>query len=334
MPEKETYIVLHGARKNVGDFLIKERSLQLIGSIRPDRTLVEFPHWQSLDNDLDLVNKSKAIIIMGSPGIQQNAYPGVYALTKNLNDIKVPIVLLGVGAYMFPYNERNLTSFRFSKDSIKFFKKCDLISVRDDFTKRLLNINGFDNVEMLGCPAWYYKDYLFKPVSLPKEIRKIVFSVPQKKYYYTQFLTILDTVKCHFNNAQLKVVFNRGFVKDRLTTEDPDALYNCKLEIEKRGIEIDDFAYSVDKFKTIEDFDIHIGYRLHNQIFFCSIRKPTYVVAEDCRSWSNYQTLSLPGFPGIIEQPFATILPYMKNGFVKNAVFKILPVVKPEIKLP
>jgi len=175
MPEKETYIVLHGARKNVGDFLIKERSLQLIGSIRPDRTLVEFPHWQSLDNDLDLVNKSKAIIIMGSPGIQQNAYPGVYALTKNLNDIKVPIVLLGVGAYMFPYNERNLTSFRFSKDSIKFFKKCDLISVRDDFTKRLLNINGFDNVEMLGCPAWYYKDYLFKPVSLPKEIRKIVF---------------------------------------------------------------------------------------------------------------------------------------------------------------
>ncbi|MCX6256875.1 MAG: polysaccharide pyruvyl transferase family protein [Bacteroidia bacterium] len=333
MPGKDYYVVLHGARKNVGDFLIRQRSVELFNNIRPDRELVQFPHWEPLDDKLDIVNNSKALVIMGSPGVQEHAYPGVYPVTKNLDDIKVPIVLLGVGAYLFPFNERNMTSFRFSKKSIGFFKKCDLISVRDAFTKRLLNINGFEHVEMLGCPAWYYYDYLNKPVSLPKEIKKIVFSVPQKKYFYKQFLSILDAVKEHFPNAQLKVIFNRGFVKDKLTTEDSAALYNCKLEIEKRGIEIDDFAYSVEKFITIEDFDIHIGYRLHTQIFFCSIRKPTYVVAEDCRSWSNYHTLSLPGFSGIIDQAFSTILPYMKNGFFKNAVFKTLPVVKPDMKL-
>jgi len=139
MTDKETFIVLHGARKNVGDFLIKERSIQLISSIRPDRSLIEFPHWQSLDNELGTINKSKALIIMGSPGIQQNAYPEVFKLTSNLDDIKVPIVLLGVGAYMLPFNERSITTFKFSSKTIQFFRKCTFFSVRDLFTKRLLN---------------------------------------------------------------------------------------------------------------------------------------------------------------------------------------------------
>lgn len=333
MQPGDYYVVLHGARKNAGDFLIRERAVNLLTRFRSDRELIQYPHWESLDDKLDIVNSSKAVIIMGGPGIQVNSYPGVFPLSKNLKNIKVPIILLGVGAYMFPFNERNIHSFKFTDSTIRFLKQCHMVSVRDYFTQRLLNINGVRNVRMVGCPAWFYLDFIGKPAILPTEIKKIVFSVPQRKFFYKQFLNIVDNVILHYPNAYIKVVFNRGINKDKLTTEDADALLNCKDEILSRGLDIDDFAYQVEKFKTIEDFDIHIGYRLHTHIYFCSMRKPSYVIAEDSRSWSNYQTLSIPGFQGFTDQVFSNILPYLKNSMVKTFLFKILPVIKPDIHL-
>jgi len=111
---EDYYVVLHGARKNVGDFLIRERAKQLLRHVRHDRELVEVPHWEPFDNNLDLVNQAKALIIMGSPCVQEEAYPGVFPLHLDLDSIQVPIALMGVGSYLFPFNDRMVRTFTFS----------------------------------------------------------------------------------------------------------------------------------------------------------------------------------------------------------------------------
>ena len=143
---KEYYIVLHGAKKNVGDFLIRDRAKKLLSFIREDRNLIEYPSWKSLDNNLEEVNNSKAIIIMGGPGISSNVYPNVFPLATNLDDIKVPIILLGTGSYVYPLSY--IYKYKLSDDSKKFINKCKFVSVRDNTTKNILLSNGIKNVVM------------------------------------------------------------------------------------------------------------------------------------------------------------------------------------------
>jgi hypothetical protein len=77
---KPYYVVLHGAKKNVGDFLIRDRAKRLLAHFRPDRELVELPRWQSLEGHRDRLSGARAIVGMGGPAIVENLYPGVYRL--------------------------------------------------------------------------------------------------------------------------------------------------------------------------------------------------------------------------------------------------------------
>ena len=114
---KDYYVVLHHAKKNVGDFLIKDRALGLLRHLRADRDLVELPSWESLEPHIDLVNNSKALILMGGPGVGEVMYPKIYPLVRDLNTITAPIVLMGSGSYMRVFSSFASKSFKFSKDS-------------------------------------------------------------------------------------------------------------------------------------------------------------------------------------------------------------------------
>ena len=97
MIDRKYFVTLTGAKKNIGDFLITDRCEKLLAKIKPEYELIKFLHWESLDDKLEIINGSCGIIIFGGPGYQQSMYPDVYKLTKNLDDIKVPIIPLGLG---------------------------------------------------------------------------------------------------------------------------------------------------------------------------------------------------------------------------------------------
>ena len=46
----------------------------------------------------ELINNSKAILLAGGLSLQTNMYPEIYKLSKNINEIKVPIITLGIGS--------------------------------------------------------------------------------------------------------------------------------------------------------------------------------------------------------------------------------------------
>jgi len=148
------YIVLSGAKKNVGDYLITERCKKLLKRYRPEHELIQLPRWRSLEKRIDEVNKSSAIIIMGGPGFQKGFYPNVYKLMPNINDIKVPIIPMGLGWKGFPGDYKTLKNYKFTKSSLKVLKtineRTKYISCRDYLTKRALERNGLRNILMTG----------------------------------------------------------------------------------------------------------------------------------------------------------------------------------------
>ena len=96
------YICLTGAKKNIGDFFITDRAIKLLKYFKPDEEFKILPHWETLEDNLDLVNGSKGIIILGGPGYQPQMYPKIYKLTNPLEKIQVPIIPLGLGWKGFP----------------------------------------------------------------------------------------------------------------------------------------------------------------------------------------------------------------------------------------
>lgn len=324
---KEYYIVLHGAKKNVGDFLIRDRAKKLLSFIREDRNLIEYPSWKSLDNNLEEVNNSKAIIIMGGPGISSNVYPNVFPLATNLDDIKVPIILLGTGSYVYPLSY--IYKYKLSDDSKKFINKCKFVSVRDNTTKNILLSNGIKNVVMTGCPAWYDINELDKDLNIPRSLNNIVLSTPQKKVFFPQFIELVKKIKNNFPNSNLIITFNRGYKEDKYTNSRESRYMTYYFDIlNKMDLKIVDLSSDLDKFLSHLEYDIHIGYRLHTHINFISNKKPSYLLSEDSRSYGHCKTLSLPIFRASKDSLIESLLPQLDEGLLKRVIMYFLPFVK------
>ena len=177
MSDTVTYTLLMRAKKNIGDFLIFDKAHKLLSFYKKSEEHVVHNAWEPLDDYIDDINDTKAVIICGGPGIKKNFYPGIYPLTKNIDEIKVPIILFGTGWSGLPGTDNDIKNYRFSNSSLNTLKKIsssfNFISCRDNNTVKILSNNGFANAIMTGGPAWYDLRHISKPFIIPKTIEKI-----------------------------------------------------------------------------------------------------------------------------------------------------------------
>lgn len=156
----------------MGDFLITNRAIALLEHIAPEYDFIIRPHWKEFNN-IEFVNNSEGIIILGGPGFQMNMYPVVYKLVNNLNNIKVPIYTLGSGWYGRPGDETTEKLYHFSNSSRELINRIEHtyagISCRDYQTERVLKNNGYSNITMTGCPVWYDLKSIGKQFVPPKK---------------------------------------------------------------------------------------------------------------------------------------------------------------------
>jgi len=89
-------VLLTGAKKNVGDFLIADRAKKLFSQF-VDKDIVELDRTLSLDGELEIINNSRGLVLCGGPAYAERMFPGIYPLVSNLDDIKVPIIPFGLG---------------------------------------------------------------------------------------------------------------------------------------------------------------------------------------------------------------------------------------------
>jgi len=288
-------VILTGAIKNVGDYLIGSRARKLLRKF-VDEEIVELNRFNNLDEHLDVINSARAVFLCGGPAYAKNVYPGIYPLVSNLDDIKVPIIPFGLGWSGKPFGKPE--KFCFSQSGQQFLDKIhsniDTSSCRDEITESILNRLGYTNVTMTGCPVWYDLDSIGLPLS-KNPIKKIVFTTPAKPSLIRQNHRLMKALKKQFPDAELICSFHRGIKPDRYTSYKKGAFYTgMAVSAKSLGFRVVDVSYGVDQIDFYKECDLHVGYRVHAHLDFLSRRKPTVLINEDGRGQGMAKTLGLP----------------------------------------
>lgn len=292
------YVILTGSKNNAGDYLIKYRAKQLFEKERPDRQIIDMNGWEFLDKEkLEIVNNAEALILMGGPALQYDMWPGVYRLTDDLNDIKVPIIMMGLGWFSQQGSWEHTYNYKLSEKTHKLIERIQnsgyLSSVRDYHTLNTLWSHGVDNVLMTGCPAYYDHNFLWKEVSKPL-IEKVGFSLGVSFVHSPSMERLMkDNImrtKQYFKDAEFTVVFHHSLDPSvYLNTHSSnkkhlDRHQEFKNWLIKENILYKDISGSAENLINFySQIDLHIGYRVHAHIFMNSIARCSILLTEDGR---------------------------------------------------
>ncbi|WP_168405690.1 polysaccharide pyruvyl transferase family protein [Acinetobacter indicus] len=293
------YVILTGSKNNAGDYLIKYRAKQLFEKERPDRQIIDMNGWEFLDEEkLEIVNNAKALILMGGPALQYDMWPGVYRLTDNLDDIKVPIIMMGIGWYSLQGDWKDTYKYKLSEKTLYLLSRIKsdnyLSSVRDYHTLNALWFNGFNNFIMTGCPAYYDYNFFGKEILKP-EIRKVGFSLGVSFVNSTSMENLMKEnirkSKEYFKDSEFVVVFHHSLNSNiYLNAHNSNKQHlNRHLELvrwlKQENISYKDISGSAENLINFySQMDLHIGYRVHAHIFMNSIAKFSILIAEDGRA--------------------------------------------------
>jgi len=302
------YVTLTGSKNNAGDFLIKHRAFSLFDKLRSDRDIVDFNGWEELDSKkLDIVNKSKALILLGGPALQQKMVPNIYKLPPNLDDITVPIIIMGVGWYS-PFGQWSDThNYPITKRTKALLERVSnsgyMSSVRDYHTLNMLLSIGFDNYIMTGCPALYDLEHVKTNRILSKNLKKVAFSLgvslkESSRMFKQMQIAILETKRL-FDDSKVdyEVVFHHGLGTSYMGAHGGNKLlHNVQVKfvswLESHDINYVDISGSAENLiNYYKECDLHIGYRVHAHIFMSSISKPSVLLNEDGRGKALYGVL-------------------------------------------
>jgi len=327
--KKPYYVLLTGSKNNAGDYLIKYRAKKLLDNLRPDRSYVDLDAWKKLNkDDLDLINSSLGVICLGGPALQAKMYPSIYALTDNLDDIKVPIMSLGIGWKSANGDWKDSRRYDLSPDTIKLLSKIDssghLSSVRDYHTLNVLQHHGFNSFKMTGCPAYYEIDNIndinAENIEL-SPIKKLAFSLGvsflRSKSIKIQMQDFILKLRDKYNDCNFEVVFHHSLSNEFLNTHNATKEHlNGHKEfvkwLDEKGIKWVDISGSADNLiNYYSSVDLHIGYRVHAHIFMTSIGRKSILLSEDGRGKGVHSAVAGLVFDG-------------HNGFRDDLLSKIL----------
>lgn len=327
---KNQFTILTGSKSNAGDFLIKYRAKQLFKKLRPDREIIDFNAWEEFDEEkLKVVNESKALILLGGPSLQKNMRPNIYKMRKNLDDIKVSIVSMGIGWKSISGNWSDTYNYSLTQDSMELLERINnsgyQSSVRDYHTLNTIRFKGFENFLMTGCPAYYDLDFLGKEFS-NQTIKKVAFSLgvsfiespSMKKLMKDNILQCKD----YFSHQEFEVVFHHSLNRETFLSTHNATSEHVKRHnefanwLESQNIRYTDISGSAENLMNYySTVDLHIGYRVHAHIFMNSISKFSILISEDGRAKATKDVIG-----GIVLDGFREF----KSGFIPKVFNKLL----------
>lgn len=300
------YIILTGSKNNAGDYLIKYRAKQLFKKERPDREIIDINGWEKLNNEtLCQVNSSKALILMGGPALQKNMWPKVYGLRDNLDEVRVPIIMMGIGWYSSQGEWENTYNYPIdmkSKELLDRVKNSGFkSSVRDYHTLNSLWFHGLDNILMTGCPAYYDYNFLEKKINYP-DIKKVAFSLGVSFISSDKMEKLMkdNILKCrdYFGKHDFKVVFHHSLKSEvYLNSHNANIKYLERHKefanwLKSKNIDYVDISGSAENLINFySQVDLHIGYRVHAHIFMNSISRFSILLSEDGRAKATQRVI-------------------------------------------
>ena len=327
---KNQYVILTGSKNNAGDFLIKKRAMQLFDRVRPDREIIDFNGWESLDEaKLSIINASRALILMGGPSIVKSMVPIVYNLENFLDRINVPVILMGVGWKSKRGNWEDTYCYELNEATVRLLNKTNssgyYSSVRDYHTLNVLRDHGISNVLMTGCPAYYSLDKIGSDFSVV-ETGRVAFSLGVSFMESSSMCDLMkeNILECKkmFKN-EFEVVFHHSLKRQEYMNRSyklsEHAYKHNKFAdwLDSNGIGYVDISGSAEKLMDYyKQIDIHIGYRVHAHIFMNSISKMSILISEDGRAKGVKSAIN-----GIVLDGFI----HLRGSILHKALSKLLP---------
>lgn len=293
--------LLHGAVVNAGDFLIWERSEKLLRYYYPDSEINSYYRNQPIDDVIDEINEHDIMILAGGPGYNAVFYPDLMPLVPDLNDIKIPIMFLGMGWYGINNDSYTLYNYIFNDEFKELLTRADrdthILGCRDFYSTRVLNNNGYRNALMTGCPAWYDLEKInqltYNGNGL-NNVKKICISNCQGRDYLKAILKIIAFLREYFGKeVEINYVVHRGI--------DEEVMDIIGGFLEKQNVNTCDISGSADGFKIYDDCDLHIGFRVHSHIYNLSKRNLSILIEEDSRGMGVNEALGLPRIAPFIQ---------------------------------
>jgi hypothetical protein len=293
-------VLLSGAKKNIGDFIITDRARTLLEHVTGDEILW-MPNWEPLDGREEEIASARAVVVAGGPGYRPPMYGRVYPLFSDpavLPRLGVPVCFLGLGWKGEPGDDFNLAHYRFTPRTMGLLHALGeqaSYSARDLPSLEVLARNGIDGV-MTGCPVWYHLDSLGKPLTVPSQIRRLVFTPPEQRVFHEQSREVLRGLRAAIPDAEIIVAFHRGLEADEFTRPAvAEVLKGYAAFARGLGCRVEDVSRDLTRIAFYDDCDLHVGYRLHGHLHFLSKRRPSVLLEEDGRGRGATETLGAPG---------------------------------------
>ncbi len=129
--------LLSGAYKNSGDFLIVKRCKELLKYVYPGSEIIEYERKKPLEERIEEIKSSDVLVMAGGPAYVENMYPGIMPLTRNLDDIQVPVFAMAMGWKGLDSFPGTVYNYSLSAETIQLLK-------------RILLGGGYK----LGCREW------------------------------------------------------------------------------------------------------------------------------------------------------------------------------------
>jgi Polysaccharide pyruvyl transferase len=286
-------VALHGAMKNVGDFLIRERALALIRHVRPEHEIVLHPRWEALDDAL--LAGAEAVVLCGGPGLREDFYPETFRMVPDLRALRIPVLPLALGWSGQPADHPERFAFDDgSREALSaILQTVGWGSVRDDVSLGIVERSGVGAFRRTGCAAWYDLPSLGTPVRLPAKVGTLVFTPPAaSRRLFAESLRLMRLLRSRYKDADRFCVFHRGLRADRFTSKkESAAVLSLAAAATALGFKVVDAAFDLERIAFYRDADLHVGYRVHAHLAFVSYRRPTLLVAEDGRGLGQAETL-------------------------------------------
>lgn len=344
------YTLLETRTGNVGDDYIFSACKNLLERYKGKYDYKVYHIKDQLEKNIDEINDSDAIILCGGPvyGSWKHTpfYPNYVKLTKNLGDIKIPIIPFGVGA--FPsfddlrgnkyFTNESIIALRFIHRNIKYS------SVRDNITKKLVNDIDIPNVITTGCPTLFMSQKSKNDFKDRNNIENIAVSIAHGHFHDERFFIpsshrLLDAVvkrakdyklirplrfihkNINFYHNKNPIIRKNHSLLEAVAKRFEDCNLYCTLHgtgkglgydrirkkvVEELGYEIIELNNLKKMDRTYNKIDLHIGFRVHAHIWFLSRHKPSFLIHEDGRGNGFSDTFQLKNDIDWLSSNFAT----------------------------
>lgn len=285
-----TVYVTHGAKKNVGDYLIHDRGLRLLAHVNPDLPVRSVARW----SEDPLPDDAHLLLMCGGPGVATRMIDRIFPVAAGAIERGIPLAGLALGWSGKP--AKNPDAFQMTSESVDALKAVVAagrpLTVRDDLSLGILQRLGVDAVRS-GCTAWYSVQDLGAPARVVADPKRVVFTTPANTDNTREAIAVMRRLKRRFPKAQLIASFHRGILPDsRTAPHRSSALIAQAIAAKALGYKVLDVSYDLAKIDFYRETDLHVGYRVHAHLAYMSQRIPSVLISEDGRGAGQAVTLN------------------------------------------